>query len=168
MLTIIQTTCSTFNLSVNTGIATSVQVKLLQDDKTLLLKETIVVPSSGIYSLTLADGVYTLTDTNVGTNFKIIVYCGFEACLLSKIKKLICDEVDCGCGCGCGCEEGNDKGANYDFNAIVLMYFTFLSLLNTTYTTGWQFSTLSTTDLDDLYVISQIIKQSTNYCNCND
>ena len=164
MLTITQTTCNTFNLSVDTGVATSVQVKLLQDDKTLLLKETVVVPASGIYSLTLADGVYTLTDTDVETNFKIIVYCGFEACLLSKIKGLICEEVDC----GCSCEEGKDNNVKYDFNAIVLMYFTFLSLLNTTYIAGLQFSTLSTTDLDDLYVISQIIKQSTNYCNCND
>jgi hypothetical protein len=166
MLTIVQTSCSSFNLSVNTGIATSVQVKLLQDDKTLLLKETIIVPSSGEYSLTLADGVYTLTDTDVGTNFKIIVYCGFESCLLSKIKSLICEEVDC--GCGCGCDEGKDVSVKYDFNAIVLMWFTFLSLLNSSYVTGWQFSTLSTTDLDDLYVISQIIKQSTDYCNCND
>ncbi len=164
MLTITQTACGTFNLSVNTGIATSVQVKSLQDDKTLLLKETVIVPATGLYSLALTDGVYILTDTNTSDNFKIIVYCSFESCLLSKIKTLICKEVDC----GCGCEDGNNKGANYDFNAIVLMWFTFLSLLNSTYVTGWQFNILSSSDLDDLYVISQIIKQSTNYCNCND
>jgi hypothetical protein len=164
MLNIAQISCSSFDLSVNTGIATNVQVKVLQDDKTLLLKDTVIVPASGVYNLTLTDGVYTLTDTDTGTNFKIIVYCGFESCLLSKIKKLICKDADCGCGCEDKSEGINEK---YNFNAIALLYFTFLSLLNSTYVVGWQFSTLSTTDLDDLYVISQIIKQGNNYCNCN-
>lgn len=162
MLIIEQTGCGIFELSVDTGIATSVQVKTLTDDKILVVSQTILVPATGVYTLTLTDGVYALTNTVDSISYKIIVYCSLEECLLKKIGNLICEEVDC------GCENKTNQIVNYDFNAVTLLAFAFYSLLNDIFTTGWQFASLSVSELDDLYVISKIISQSDKYCSCDD
>jgi len=165
-----QTACNIYkvtNLSLTDDV--TVTVEEMQDDKSFAVVgnvETIdsldsvliTLPNDGIFTFQIEDGVDTFI-------YIVRCYCNLEACLLAKIKELICNPVTlCSCGCDdpddCSCSEVN----YYGFNALIINVYTYFALLNDEYNFNFVYEALDTTKINELYEIKKFITRFEDYC----
>lgn len=160
MIAITSTICGTYEIT-NTDLPPlNVTIEKLNDDKTWDVQETFPIIGGATETRQFVDGIYRFFDSSTSLYHKVPVYCSIESCLKEDISKIICKDNPC------DCSEGISQKIYYEFNRKISLVWLFFSLLNSVYVDGFQFTTLSESELDDLFTLSQILNKFTEYCNC--
>jgi hypothetical protein len=132
----------------------------LDDNKDFILVSTNTLLSLGSLSLTTEDGIYKIvyTYSSVVKTAIFVVDCGIRDCILSLIQKILCDD-------GCGCDDCTDENlcANYyNFNVLMLLYNTYISL----YDNDIEYISHSYTEdyLQDILQLSDVLAKLKKHC----
>lgn len=153
--------CSSYIFNNCSLSSISIVVKKMNDDKTFSDIVTIVAPpaSNSIIDLQ-ADGIYLIkvpSRSIIGAfeYYSIANFCKIEACWLSALQKVICNNPTDDC----------KIDVHYKFNTFLINAHTFFMALNDEFNFSFIYTAIDDERIDNLYTLNSFITRMAEYCD---
>jgi len=158
-----QISCNTYRVHNRSFAALPISVQEMQSDKSFLEVGTDTVEELSFTDIKLTrDGIYQLVLTGgfLGNDiiFSIANFCNIRQCIHQHITGLICEAPKNDC----------KEDDHYDFNALMTVYRTFLSLIDKKFVGDLALVEYPSDTLDDLFEFKEYIDKMQEYCESCD